>query len=118
MAYWLLGRRPDAPPDLAWAEALVTRIETHGAGHGLSRRRDETILAYTQALHDGPIPDERITWLGSVLSTALFGPAAPPPEARHDAERTLDELIEAHPVPTRAERRHRDSEEKAPAALG
>lgn len=108
LAAWLLSRRRSeaSPTERSLAEALVIRIEEHGAAHGRPRRRAETIVAYTRSLAAGPIPDPRLEAIGSLLSQALFGGAPPPIDDLARADSVVSEIVEAHPPPTRADRRH------------
>lgn len=96
---------PTDPPEVIWAEAQVARLVELGTGHGRARRSSESVLAYTRALADGPVPDERLAEVGQVLSTALFGQTAPSPATRADVKATVTAIIDAHPPPSRAERK-------------
>lgn len=114
---WLLSRRKPAvgAVERSLAEALVVRIEEHGAAHGRPRRRAETIVAYTAALAAGPLPDPRLAGIGSLLSQALFGGAPPRVDDLTRAGDVLTEIEETHPVPTRADRRQAEKDAKSAA---
>lgn len=115
-AWWWRRRTPAVPQQMAWAEALVTRIEDHGAAHGRPRAGDETIVAYTAALAGDVLPDPRLGLVGVALSAALFGPAPPPRGEEAQLTAVIDEVIEAHPIPNRADRRRARAEADGPAA--
>jgi hypothetical protein len=108
LAWWLSRRTEpvapmaDAPP---WALRLATEIGRAGAAHGRPRIPSEPLARYAAGLRSGPIPDERITAVADVVSTALFSRADPGPEAQRWAEATWAEIAAAHPAPGRSERR-------------
>ncbi|MFN8017759.1 MAG: hypothetical protein U0P45_06520 [Acidimicrobiales bacterium] len=106
---WLWRRRtpkpevdPAAPP---WAIALAARLAKEGAARGRPRRRGEPIVAYGWALADEALPDERVARIAEVVSDALFSGRPTPEGDRLWAEATFDEVVEAHPPPSRGERR-------------
>ena len=109
LAVWLSRRQakppaPPAPPVPTWALHLAKQIEHEGSTRGRPRRTSEPLVAYTRALAAGPLPDERLVAVGSIVSDALFARVEPGPEAQHWAESTLAEIVAAHPSPGRGAR--------------
>src|SRR5699024_6706312 len=100
---WWLRRRPETPVEHeppagpAWALALVAAIESEGRRRSRPRHTDETIVAYTAALADGCLPDDRVREVGHILSSALFGPTEPPDDRRRWAEESFADAVSLHP---------------------
>lgn len=107
LAWWWSRRPPKPAPGEAppWALRLAAEIERDGAARGLRRGRSQSLVRYAAALQDGPLPDERVTQVADIVSTALFARTDPGHEAQAWAEATWAQLTESHPVPGRAERR-------------
>ena len=105
---WLRRERgaTDRTP-LTWAERVARRLDDEGKTRGRGRRRGETVLDHSAALAAGPLPDERVTRVGRLLSSALFGPREPSPDAQRWAEAVVDDVSRAHPPTPRRERRRR-----------
>ncbi|WP_426571140.1 hypothetical protein [Aquihabitans sp. McL0605] len=98
-------RRPPPPPAPPWALQLARDLEHEGARRGRPRRRSEPLAAYAAALSDTALPDERIARVGAIVSTALFAAHEPAAIDREWAIATLTQVVDAHPPPTRAERK-------------
>lgn len=113
---WRRRRPPADPRLLRWAVALTEALTAHGKAHGRPRGRAETIGAYTTALASGVLPDPRLADVGQILSAAFFAPIAPSGAEQARAEATVAEVIEAHPVPDRAERRAARNRDAVPTA--
>jgi hypothetical protein len=104
---WLARRhRPPPRTPRTWAEDVAARLDHEGSRRGRGRERAETVVAHTEALAHGPIPDARLVSVGQVVSAALFGRAEPPEATRQWAEHVVDEASAAHP-PTARRARHR-----------
>ena len=103
-----LVRRPGPPaPTTAppWALLLARRLEDEGRQRGRPRGRAEPLAAYAAALGTSVLPDERMARVGAVTSAGLFAGTEPGTDAQHWAASALDEIAEAHPVPSRSDRR-------------
>lgn len=113
LAWWWRRRptRPAEPVAPPWALALMQKLEHEGERRGRPRHRDETPVAYTEALAADVLPDDRVAGVGRILSSALFGPREITAERRVWAEATFDAVLEAHPRTGRT--RHR----RAPARV-
>ena len=107
LIWWLSKRTPKPPPGAAppWALRLAHEIGREGAERGPRRGRSQSLVRYADDLRAGPMPDERLPQVADVVSTALFGRGDPGPEAQAWAEATWAEIVAAHPVPGRAERK-------------
>ena len=57
------------------------------------------MLVYAGELADGPLPDERLRDVGSILSSALFGLNDASPDQRVWAEDVLEAVLAANPPP-------------------
>lgn len=112
LGWWWWRRRhlDDGEPGVAgappWALVLAARLEAAGAERGRPRGRDQTIVRYGQALAEGPLPDGRLPVVAEVVSDAIFSGVDPGPTVAAWAQSTFDEVVEAHPVPSRRDRRH------------
>lgn len=107
LTWWLTRRTPPPPPPDAppWAIRLAREIDREGAARGPARRRSQSLSSYAGALNAGPIPDSRVPDVADAVSTALFGRRDPGPDAQHWAESTWAQIVAAHPVPSRSDRR-------------
>lgn len=101
--WWWLGRNRPPRRELGWGERMAARLDAEGARRARPRGSAEPVLAYVRALAAGPLPDARLSGVGEVVSSALFGPD-PPLATRSWAEQVLDAVVGAHPPPTRTER--------------
>lgn len=109
--WWYLKRRRPPPSAEArqWAEDLVARLDRFGRGHGVPRRRSETVVHHAEVLSGGVAPDERLPTVARVLSDALFGREQPTIDRRLWAEQVIDQVLATHPPPSRIRRRRRRS---------
>jgi hypothetical protein len=103
-ALLIMRRRPVSPREMGWAERLSARLDAEGRRRGQARGGSETVSAHASALAHGALPDARVARVGQMVSAALFGRVAPPPEARRWAEGVVDEASNAHPPPARRSR--------------
>lgn len=115
-AWWWRRRHPGGPaPDPTvppWALALAARIDAEGAARGRARAADESVVRYGRELAAGALPDARLAVVCEVVSDALFSAVDPGPSVASWATSTFDEILAAHPVPSKRDR-HR---EEQPAA--
>lgn len=104
--WWYLRRRkpPPATESRQWAEDLVNRLDRFGRQHSTPRHRSETVVHHVDALTESVAPDPRLPGVARVVSDALFGHEHPTMEQRLWAEQVVDEVIEAHPPPSRIDR--------------
>ena len=109
LVWWLSRRTPKADPPAGapppWALQLARQIEQEGARRGRPRARSQSLVRYADLLATGPLPDPRLAAVADVVSTALFARHDPGPEAQRGAESAWAEILAAHPLPDRAERR-------------
>lgn len=108
LAWYLWGRRPGPEDSVSWAEALVKRVDDLGAAHGHPRGSATTVTQHTASLGSDVLTEPELVQVGRVASDALFGRTQPGPETRAWAESVVDKVTEAHPPPTRRERKARD----------
>jgi hypothetical protein len=102
---WRPRDRARAPAPRSWAEALADRLDEEGRRRGRGRAEAETVVDHADALADGPLPDDRLTTVGRIVSAALFGRATPPDDTRAWAESVVDDVSAANPPASRHHRR-------------
>ena len=106
--WYLKRRRPPASPDgRQWAEDVVARLDRFGRAHGTPRSRSETFGHHAEALNREVVDDRRLADVARVVSDALFDREQPTMERRIWTEQVVDEIIEAHPPPSRVDRLRR-----------
>ena len=102
LTVWLMHNRIGSRRELSWAEQLAERLDHEGRRRGRGRATSETVVEYARALAGGPLPDIRIAAVGRLVSAALFGRTAPPPDAQTWAESVVNEAAAAHPAGKRS----------------
>lgn len=103
--WWRRSRTPSLPsPDREWALGLVEQIDQAGRARGRARPESSTVLQHTDDLAGSVLPDPRLRSVGRLLNDALFGQAAISAHTRLWAQTVVDEIVEAHPVPSRTRR--------------
>ncbi len=110
LAYWLIKRRRPPRDPGSWAQEMARRLDEEGAERGRPRNPSETVVDYTVALADEPLPDPRLVTVGAVVSEALFDRQEPPESTRSWADTVVSEALEANPRPKATDRfrRNRD----------
>jgi hypothetical protein len=96
-----------------WAARLADRLDEEGRRRGRSRATGETVVGHADALADGPLPDDRLRNVGSIVSAALFGRTTPPEDTRAWAESVVDDASASHPPPSRRVRRRRHTRRRS-----
>jgi uncharacterized membrane protein YgcG len=101
LAVWWWRTRDGGPAGrrVGWAEEVAARLGREGARRGRPRSAQESVLVYAGELADGPLPDERLRDVGSILSSALFGLNDASPDQQVWVEDVLEAVLAANPPP-------------------